>query len=193
MLGWRLGWPERRQGLEGFTACSSLIWRQDRGGLYFSIPSGVLLPCHSHLGVVRSWAELPVHPSPTHCPPQPRLSCFPGLWGHLQDWKIPAGLRRGFQNSGGEHGQAFILAAFPKRRNLGKWTGSQLVDPAKAEQSGRRGQEGKHCSAAPGVFSAREQIRLRISGIFLICKPALHSQGDLGREQAGYVVVKDRH
>lgn len=70
-------------GLEGFTACSSLIWRQDRDSLYFSIPSSILLPCHSHPGVVRSWAELPVHPSPTHCLPQPLLNCFPGLFARL--------------------------------------------------------------------------------------------------------------
>lgn len=77
MLGWRQNWPARRQGLESFTACSSL--RKDRDSLYFSIPPSILLPCHPHPGVVRSWAELPGHTSPTHCLPQLLLSCSPGL------------------------------------------------------------------------------------------------------------------
>lgn len=73
-LGEDRGWRTQLQ-----TACSSLIWRQDRDSLYFSIPSSILLTCHPHPGVVRSWAELPVPPSPTHCLPQPLLSCSPGL------------------------------------------------------------------------------------------------------------------
>lgn len=67
---------------------------------------------------------------------------------------------------------------------------SWLIQPRQSSLGGR-GQEGKRSSAAHEVFSAREQIRLKISGIFLILKPAMHRQEGLGREEAGCVVVKD--
>lgn len=79
------------------------------------------------------------HPLTTHLP-QPPPSCFPGFKGHLQGWKIPAGPRRGSLLLRGavdleaEHRQTFIVVTFPERKNLGRRTDSQLVDPTEEEQ-----------------------------------------------------------
>lgn len=50
---------------------------------------------------------------------------------------------------------------------------------------GKREKEGKHCSAAPGVFPEPKQVKLRIWGILLIFQPVLHRWGDLGSKETG--------
>lgn len=129
------------------TACSSLIRRQDGNSLYFTITYSIPLPCHPNLRIAQETgrAEAPAgsqripHPLTTHLP-QPLPSCFPGLKGHLQGWKIPAGPRggslllRGAVDLEAEHQQTFIVVTFPERKNLGRRTDSQLVDPTEAEQ-----------------------------------------------------------